>query len=135
MASDYQIGYKRPPKGTRFRPGHSGNPKGRPKGTKNLKTDLLEELQERIQVREGGQPKTLSKQRAMVKSLTNQAIQGDARASSILFTLLQRFYSDEEADRPEVELDAEDRAILERLHARIAKNSTEARGTEADGNA
>ncbi len=33
------VGYCKPPKRTRFQPGQSGNPRGRPKGTKNLKTD------------------------------------------------------------------------------------------------
>ena len=46
MADDEKVGYRRPPKKSRFKPGQSGNPKGRPKGTKNLKRDLIEELQE-----------------------------------------------------------------------------------------
>jgi hypothetical protein len=33
-------GYKRPPPRSRFRAEQSGNPKGRPKGGRNLKTDL-----------------------------------------------------------------------------------------------
>ena len=43
MSDDYEVGYKKPPIHTRFKPGVSGNPKGRPKGTKNLATDLAEE--------------------------------------------------------------------------------------------
>jgi hypothetical protein len=34
----YAVGHKRPPLHTRFKPGQSGNPTGRAKGTKNLKT-------------------------------------------------------------------------------------------------
>ena len=41
---EYDVGYKKPPKRTQFKPGQSGNPRGRPKGTKNLKTDLAEAL-------------------------------------------------------------------------------------------
>jgi hypothetical protein len=44
--ADYDVGHAKPPKHTRFQPGQSGNPRGRPKGTKNLKTDLIEELGE-----------------------------------------------------------------------------------------
>ena len=44
LSSDYEVGYGKPPEHTRFQPGRSGNPRGRPKGTKNLKTDLVEEL-------------------------------------------------------------------------------------------
>jgi hypothetical protein len=51
---DDRVGYKRPPTHTRFKPGQSDNPKGRPKHARNLKTEFLEELNEVILVREGG---------------------------------------------------------------------------------
>ena len=57
----------------------------------NLKTDLMEELFERISVSEGGKPKKLSKQRALLKSLVAKAItKGDARAANILINLIVR---------------------------------------------
>ncbi len=68
---DYEVGYGKPPEHTRFKPGQSGNPRGRPKGTKNLKTDLIEELSEKIVVREGDQSQKVSKQRAVVKTLVD----------------------------------------------------------------
>ena len=42
--SDYEVGYGKPPRHSRFVKGRSGNPRGRPPGTKNLKTLLSEAL-------------------------------------------------------------------------------------------
>ena len=80
MAQEYEVGYRKPPKTTRFKTGKSGNPKGRPKGSTNLATDLSAELNEQITVREGGQARRVTKQRALIKALTAQALQGDVRA-------------------------------------------------------
>jgi len=45
MRDEQPVGYGNPPKESRFKKGQSGNRRGRPKGSKNLKTDLTEELQ------------------------------------------------------------------------------------------
>src|ERR1700745_2424562 len=90
MARKYEIGYRKPPKTTRFKAGKSGNPKGRPKGSTNLATDLSAELSEQITVREGGQARRVTKQRALVKSLMAQALQGDVRATTALLGLHAR---------------------------------------------
>lgn len=83
-------GYKDPPKHTQWRKGQSGNPKGRVKGQKNLKTDLAEEMNETIRLNEGGVPRKLTKQRALVKSLAAKAIKGDGRAAGLLINLMLR---------------------------------------------
>src|SRR5260370_38480133 len=57
------IGYKRPPRDCQFVPGQSGNPNGRPKGTRNFKTDLRQELNEIVSFREGDREVSISKQR------------------------------------------------------------------------
>jgi Family of unknown function (DUF5681) len=64
---DYDVGYRKPPRHTRFAKGQSGNPRGRPPGAKNLKTLLSEALNETVIVSENGGRQRL--RRAIVSSL------------------------------------------------------------------
>jgi hypothetical protein len=124
MSADYEVGYGKPPQHTRFRKGQSGNPRGRARHTKNLKTDLLEELQERILVREGTSERRLSKQRAMLKNLTMKAIKGDTRSTSILLNMMLRILDgNEESAAAEPPLTAEERAIIDHLEQRLRRPS------------
>ena len=75
------VGYKRPPKEHRFRPGQSGNPGGRPKGARSFKSDLRDELSELINFQDGENQHTVSKQRALIKRLVASA----SLASSVHF--------------------------------------------------
>jgi hypothetical protein len=79
-----KIGYGSPPEHTRWAKGQSGNPRGRPKGTANFATDLAAELSETIQISEGGKPKRITKQRALLKSLVTSGIKGDVRAAQLM---------------------------------------------------
>jgi hypothetical protein len=125
-SADYEVGYGRPPKHTRFQPGRSGNPQGRPKGTKNLKTDLIEELGEKILVREGDQPRRVSKQRAIVKTLAARTLQGDARAASLLVSMMMRLLDTGEG-APEVAepLEEDELEILRAFEGRVRRGETD----------
>ena len=74
------VGYRNPPKHSRFAKGISGNPKGRPKGAFNLATVLWRTLQERVVVNENGVRRTVPKLEAALKQLVNQAASGDLAA-------------------------------------------------------
>lgn len=77
---NYEVGYGRPPRHTRFRKGRSGNPKGRPRGTKDFAVLLFEEGLRQIVVREGVKTRRMNKREALVASLYNRALKGDIRA-------------------------------------------------------
>ena len=124
MASDYEVGYRKPPKHTRFKPGRSGNPEGRQKGARNLKTELEEELHEMISIKEGGKPKKVSKQRAMLKSLTARAVHGDSRAANVILNLVFKLFLDQEAEAGAHDLTEADEAILREFEAKILKTAT-----------
>jgi hypothetical protein len=119
---DTEVGYGKPPRHTQFKPGQSGNPKGRPKGTKNLKTDLMEELSEKIVIHEGERTQRVSKQRAIVKSLVNRTLKGDARASNLLFPMVQRLDESGETDNAGSEpLNGEESEILNEYKERVKR--------------
>ena len=71
---DYEVGYGKPPASTRFSKGWSGNPKGRPKGSKSLKTLIQEELDEKITILVNGKKKRITKAQALVKHAVNLAL-------------------------------------------------------------
>jgi Family of unknown function (DUF5681) len=81
---EYEVGYGKPPKQTRFRKGQSGNPKGRPRGAKNMATLFTKALKERVIVSENGRRRSISKQEALVKHLVNKALSGDRRLLQLL---------------------------------------------------
>jgi len=53
MNDDYEVGYKKPPKKGQFKKGKSGNPKGRPAGSKNKKTVFNDVLEREITLANG----------------------------------------------------------------------------------
>lgn len=87
-SKDYEVGYKKPPKEHQFKPGISGNPKGRPKLVQDFKTDFQDELEETITVKEGGNIKTMTKQRALIKRLITNALNGNAASIKLVTSIM-----------------------------------------------
>ncbi len=125
MTKNYDIGYRKPPKATQFKKGQSGNLRGRTNGTRNLKTDLVEELAERILVKEGGRALKISKQRAMLKTLAAKALRGDTRAATLVLNMMWRIIDKEPPPEQAVDLSAEDVAILSEFMRRQRREARE----------
>ena len=82
------VGYGKPPAKSRFKPGESGNPKGRPKGSLNVTTVLMKTLREKVVITENGIRKTITKLEAFIKQLVNKAASGDLRALPHLLPMI-----------------------------------------------
>ena len=120
--SEYKVGYRKPPKSGQFKRGKSGNPKGRPRGSLKLATDLAAELNEQITVREDGRARRVSKQRALIKSLMAKALQGDVRANAAILALYARVITDLPDDQDHPVGDSE-LQILRRFAPRLLKSA------------
>ena len=83
----FAIGYKKPPKHTQFKPGHSGNPKGRPKAAKSLRTIARETLTSKVAVRTAVGEKRMSRIEAVLHKTVEQAMKGNPRALGELLKL------------------------------------------------
>lgn len=131
IKADERVGYGRPPAAHRFKPGVSGNPSGRRRGSHNLRTDLSEELSEIITVQEAGQKSRLTKQRALIKRLCAQSLSGDHRAMAQVVGLVLRLLPPEAgAEDDHTFLDEDDDAIIQRYVARAHRGPASAKNRE-----
>lgn len=78
--ADGGVGYGRPPKHSRFKPGQSGNPKGRPKGRKNVASIFEETLYRAVPITENGRRRRVPAIEAMFLGLLRKSLDGDLRA-------------------------------------------------------
>lgn len=111
----YTVGYGKPPREHRFKPGQSGNPKGRRKGSRGLKTDLQAELDGTIAITINGQRVHGTRQRLFVKALATRAAFGDLKAASILAPLILQVLGIEDRGVDRQTLSESDQAILDEL--------------------
>lgn len=87
QSTPYAVGYGRPPAANQFKAGQSGNPKGRPKGSRNMITLLREELEAKVLVTENGVQKRMSKGQVAVRQQMDKAVKGDSRAFQTIMKL------------------------------------------------
>ena len=117
---DYPVGYRRPPRASQFRPGQSGNPEGRPKGSKNFSTAIQAELDSRIVATENGKRRKISKRTAVAKQLVNKAVSGELRAIPVLLNEMRQIEDQSAARSAEGVFDRpEDHRIMESIRRRI----------------
>lgn len=106
------VGYGRPPLHSRFKTGQSGNPKGRPRGKRNMATLLDEVLAQRISITSNGKRKRVSVENALLMRLVEKALGGDLKAASMLLGLRDVHLPNVDGAADFQELSAEDREIM-----------------------
>lgn len=116
-STDEVVGYGRPPKHTRFRPGRSGNPRGRPKGVKSTGMVVQEVLGRKITITEAGRRRQAPVVEAALIRLTEAALKGDPKALKTMIDLIER-YSPVTPHEGVTPSDAEDAAVIAAYLAR-----------------
>ena len=100
---DYKIGRGRPPLHSQFKPGQSGNPSGRRKGSRNLKTELKEIMSKMITIREGETERKLSLPAANVFVHGVKGAKGDARSTALFLNYARQSGYLEQEDTEAIE--------------------------------
>jgi hypothetical protein len=112
MSDDDCIGYGKPPKQHQFKPGQSGNPKGRKRGSRGLKTDLGAELRSKVPVTENGKTRQLTKQQLVLKAMVTKAAKGDTKAAAHVLSMTMQMFGIEDERTGKSKLNAADEALL-----------------------
>ena len=116
---DYVVGYGKPPVHTRFQKGRSGNPKGRPRGKKNMSTLLSAALDAAIIVVENGRRKKISKREAIITQLVNKSASADLKATQIVLAMLQDVEARADDSSDSAAFTEADQEIIQRIQARM----------------
>jgi hypothetical protein len=124
---DDAVGYGRPPKATQFRKGQSGNPRGRPKGSRPVGALLQDILGQRIAVTENGKTRRLPALEIMLRRLANDAMRSEPAAVKLMLSLVDRYGQSPEAGIHLDEILAEDKAILANFFKQPADRSGQSR--------
>ena len=123
---DYEVGYGKPPHHTQFKTGQSGNPRGRPCGSKNLKTLVNEVLNELVTITENSRRRKITKREAIVREVVNCSARPDLRAVKIVFDLLRDIEGQTEPASAETyAFTAADEEVIEQLKARLLRKKGE----------
>ena len=111
--ADEPMGYGKPPTASRFQPGMSGNPGGRPKKLPTLREVVEAELATPMEIKDGGREITVSKQLALIKGLVAAGLGGNQRAINTLLALVRSTSGDDDENAEHV-----DHAVLDQHIAR-----------------
>ena len=126
-SNSYAIGYRQPPRHTQFKPGQSGNPRGRPKNPTAFDELVEMELGQIVTVREGDQARRLSKLSVIVKQFVKKAMEGEDRALRTLLTLQSSAKAEKQKSTATGDVDHETAPLTETEKAILAEYESQLR--------
>jgi len=121
-----EVGYGKPPKSRQFRAGQSGNPKGRPKGSRNLLTIIQKDGEQRVRVSGSSGSRLVTKKKLVISQVGNKAAQGDLAAARFYLSLQQQVDAIGESREATQSLNEQDAASKKSFLARFAKHIQQA---------
>ena len=111
------VGYGRPPPEHQFKPGQSGNKRGRPKGSKNEATIIRKILDRKIPIRDNGKARKITVLEGILTKAADDALKGKDRAAAFLLNRKQQVESSEQPAAPQLDID--DRKVLDFYNAQL----------------
>jgi hypothetical protein len=124
----YQVGFGKPPKDTQFRKGVSGNPSGRPKGSKNVASILAALSKKRIRITTNGRSQSVTMLEAIMMQLTNRAAGGDLKAIREVLGAIRLFVDNQSALELNLDLSEHDKIVMKNLAKRFKAQDGEQQG-------
>lgn len=113
--SKYLVGYGKPPKESQFKPGKSGNMKGRPKGRISTARLLEKHMDTKVTVNIGGKQKKVSRREALVLSAIGDAFKGNEKVRRQFLDLVLSFDATSQAENASAADMAQDQAVVDAL--------------------
>lgn len=123
QTGEYEVGYGKPPKHAQFKKGQSGNPKGRPKGHRNVRTEIVAMLDAEVRIKIDGQYQVVPTYVAALMRLREKALRGDRHALDLLLRYAQERDDYQEAADQTKTTDPIDTEIIKRALDRLARES------------
>jgi hypothetical protein len=117
----YEVGYGKPPRAKQFQKGASGNPKGRPKGSKNLQSIVMKESKRKIRIDGPRGPQNITMLDLVIKQLLQKAAKGDLRASREFIVLVQQSEQAASTVASAISINELDQGVLKNLERRLAE--------------
>src|ERR1700730_16025856 len=103
------VGYGKPPRAHRFKPGASGNPKGRAEGVKSEETLLRELLQKNTSINERGKSRKITVHEGIYRRIIEDCLKGNTKSAAFL---LNRHHPRTSGEPLESGLSEDDEAVL-----------------------